>query len=193
MLTGWSWWWWLTEGRGSPDLTPGHRRTQTSSAPSTWFHGDLAGWTGCGGRGSLERKITEIPKRHSQEYRDKRLCVYGSVRRKPVHPLLPFRVSPLSHTPSLKFFLTTFFTSSNAWDSSGVLKHVRCESQKRCENVKIVLLINTLLTLSATVVLPGRSWARYHWESHHCPGRTLWRSESELWYKVTSSGNHEQI
>lgn len=40
----------------------------------------------------------------------------GSVR--------PLSVSPLSLTPSIMFLLTTFFTSSNAWGASGVLKHV---------------------------------------------------------------------
>lgn len=33
----------LTGERGSPGLTPGHRHNQTSSAPSRWFHGALAG------------------------------------------------------------------------------------------------------------------------------------------------------
>lgn len=64
------------------------------------------------------------------------ICVHINMRRRPVHPFLPVRVSPLSHTPSFKFFLTTFFTSSNAWGSSGVLKHVRCESNKNIVVVK---------------------------------------------------------
>lgn len=41
-----------------------------------------------------------------------------------VHTLVPLRVSPSLHTPSLRFFRTTFFTSSNARGSSGALKHV---------------------------------------------------------------------
>lgn len=48
----------LTGERGSPGLAPGHRHNQTSSAPSRWFHGALAGWTGCGGRGSLHKHTT---------------------------------------------------------------------------------------------------------------------------------------
>lgn len=110
----------LTVGRGSPDSTPGHRRIQTSSARSTWFHGGLAGWTGCGGTGSLERNI-----KTSHVYVYTNICVKLILGRRPVHPLLPLRESPLLHKPSLRFFLTTFFTSSNAWGSSGVLKHVR--------------------------------------------------------------------
>lgn len=43
-----------------------------------------------------------------------------------------------------------------------------------------------LLALTS-VSLPGRSWAHYRWESHHCPGPTLWRFESGLLHKVTSS------
>lgn len=41
----------------------------------------------------------------------------------------PFNVRPLSCTPSIKFFLTTFFTSSSAWCSKGVLKQVRWDKK----------------------------------------------------------------
>lgn len=43
--------------------------------------------------------------------------------------------------------------------------------------------------MSATTVisLPGRSSAHYRWESHHCLSPTLWRFESGLLHKVTSS------
>lgn len=115
------------------------------------------------------------------------------LRRGPVHPPLPFKESPLSHTPSVKFFLTTFFTSSNAWGSRGVLKHVRCETRdKNIEGGPVPnATLNQLQTLSAMTVisLPGRSWAHYRWGSHHCLSLTLWRFESGLWHKVTSSGN----
>lgn len=40
------------------------------------------------------------------------------------HTPAPLRVSPLLRSPSLRFFRTTFFTSSNARGSSGALKHV---------------------------------------------------------------------
>lgn len=38
---------------------------------------------------------------------------------------LPFNVNPLSATPSLRFFRTTFLTSSRAWGANGVLKQIR--------------------------------------------------------------------
>lgn len=111
----------LTEGRGSPDSTPGHRRTQTFSSPSTWFHGGLAGWTRCGGTGSLGRNIRRVMFTRVHAHTHTHSCVTHRASSSPV----PFRVSPLLHTPSVKFFLTTFFTSSSAWGSSGVLKQVR--------------------------------------------------------------------
>lgn len=113
----------LTGERGSPGLTPGHRHNQTSSAPSRWFHGALAGWTRCGGRGSLHKDITNT--------QQSCFCTHTlatlHLRTGPVVTLLPLSVSPLLHTPSLRFFRTTFFTSSNARGSSGVLKHVLWE------------------------------------------------------------------
>lgn len=124
----------LTAGRGSPDLTQGRHRIRTSSARSTWFHGGPAGWTGCAGTGNLEGENGRNAKRSGHVYAPADIC---HLRKSPVRSLLPLRESPLLHTPSLKFFLTTFFTSSSAWGSSGVLKHVRWEPPEEhcCHNV----------------------------------------------------------
>lgn len=119
-MVGWNVWVRLTKGRDSPDLTPGRHRIQTFSAPSRLFRDDLAGWTVCEGTGSL-KSITRPRQRKTKRCFCQETETGGQVKL-----LLPFRVSPSLHTPSTKFFLTTFFTSSNAWGCRGLLKHVRC-------------------------------------------------------------------
>lgn len=111
------------------------------------------------------------------------------LQKSPVHSLLPLRESPLLHTPSLKFFLTTFFTSSSAWGSSGVLKHVRWEPSEEhwCHKKHMSKEKKNCKKKNPTISSPGRSWAQYHWESRRCPSPTLWRFESGLLHRASSS------
>lgn len=199
----------LTEGRDSPDLTPGHHHNRTSLALSMLFRGDLAEWTACEGTRSLESNMTETPNRAQSRMTWWSFCAYTNMKRRSVHLFLPFKVRPLWHTPSIKFFLTTFFTSSNAWGSSGVLKHVRYGQTKtqlwklaHCASERKVIHIKSNITENNKIILkcqlkgeagsPGRSSVHYHWEYHHCQGPTLWRFELELLYKVASSGSKKK-
>lgn len=50
---------------------------------------------------------------------------------------LPFNVNPLSATPSLRFFRTTFLTSSRAWGANGVLKQIRWKGIFKIFQVKV--------------------------------------------------------
>ena len=62
--------------------------------------------------------------RERETYREREREIQRRGEKEKENPASPLRVRPLSFTPSVMFFLTTFFTSSKAWGASGVLKHV---------------------------------------------------------------------
>lgn len=200
MHTGWSCDWIigrrLTEGRGSPDLTPGRHHIQTSSAQSMWFHGGLAGWTGCGGTGSLD--ITETPNSHVYRHT---LSHYSQGRDQYIPPTFK-RKSVVAHSVTQILPHHIFYILQCLRLQWGVeARPLRTARQKNIiiaitskkGPVQIALFVKPTVVglwnlLALTVVsLPGRSWAHYHWESHHCLSPTLWRFESGLLHKVTSS------
>lgn len=121
-----------------------------------WSRADLAVWRGCAGRGSLQlkkrkkvdtiwerggtlRKVIQTVRIMVTKYEKhiKTKEERGSVR--------PLSVSPLSLTPSIMFLLTTFFTSSNAWGASGVLKHVLYMHTQHICSFQMLLLWHVLL------------------------------------------------
>lgn len=126
-----------------------------------WSRADLAVWRGCAGRGSLqlkkkkkkksghnlrERVNTQKSDSDSTNYVHKATKYEKHIKTKEERgSVRPLSVSPLSLTPSIMFLLTTFFTSSNAWGASGVLKHVLYMHTQHICSFQMLLLWHVLL------------------------------------------------
>lgn len=180
----------LTGERGSPGLTPGRHHNQTSSAQSRWFRGALAGWTGCGGRGSLCEDITNMP-------RGPQSCFMYTQR--------GHTASPHTRTFESESIVTHAFTQILPHHIFHIFQRARLQWGVEArplttigQNIAVVMATKEAsceplpFPSMTDVSSPGKSWAHCRWVSHHCPSLTLWRFDSGLLHKGVSSGTERQ-